>query len=235
MKIFLLFCLLYIISLEFDSSKILIIYFSYSGNTEAIVNYIKEIENIPSYKIEPVNPYPELQVTLELAKTELNNSARPDIKDPLTNISQYNTILLGYPLWHKHLPCIVMNQLEKLDFTDKTIYPFNTYGSSGIAESVNDIKKLCPGEKVKDGLPIKDTTPKIKDESVKIIKEWLDNNFSNSSDTDDKSDRKGINNDHSLIIKINYLLLVLLLIFQNIHYKKIPYIYYFGYLNIPLI
>jgi len=147
----------------------LIIYFSYSGNTESVVNYIKLFGDIPSFKIIPVNEYPPLQETLALAHVELDNNTRPEIKEPLKSISEYDTILLGYPLWHKHLPCIVMNQLEQLDFRGKTIYPFNTYGSSGIAESVNDIKKLCPGAKVKEGFSIQDSTSRIKEECIALL------------------------------------------------------------------
>ena len=158
MRIYIFFSLLFLSSLEFDISKMLIIYFTYTGNTESIANYIKLFGDIPSYKIIPVHEYPPLEETLALAHVELDNNARPEIKDPLKNINDYDTILLGYPLWHKHLPCIVMNQLEQLDFRGKTIYPFNTYGSSGVAESVNDIKKLCPDAKVKEGFAIKDST-----------------------------------------------------------------------------
>ena len=212
MKIFIVLSLLFISSFEFDTSKMLIIYFSYSGNTELIVNYIKEIAEIPSFKILPVKEYPLLADTLALAREELENNTRPEIIDPLKNISQYDTILLGYPLWHKHLPCIVMNQLEQLDFSGKTIYPFNTYGSSGVAESVNDIKKLCPDAKVKDGLAIKDSTSKIKEESVNIIKGWIYDIFRDSDNINDRKDAQNIYSNHSFFIKMNLLLILLIIL-----------------------
>ena len=212
MKLYIFFILLFLNSLEFDTSKMLIIYFSYSGNTESVVNYIKLFGDIPSFKIIPVNEYPPLQETLALAHVELDNNTRPEIKEPLKSISEYDTILLGYPLWHKHLPCIVMNQLEQLDFRGKTIYPFNTYGSSGIAESVNDIKKLCPGAKVKEGFSIQDSTSRIKEECVNRIKDWIYDIFRDSDNVNDRKDVQGLYNNHSFFIKMNFLLILLVIL-----------------------
>ena len=98
MKIYIILNLLILSSCEFDISKMLIIYFSYSGHTELIANYIKLFGDIPSFKILPVNEYPKYKDTLTLAQEELGTNARPEIKDPLKNIDKYDTILLGYPL-----------------------------------------------------------------------------------------------------------------------------------------
>ena len=211
MKEFVIFCLLFLSSLEFDTSKMLIIYFSNTGNTQLIVDYIKEIANISSFKIIPKVPYPDLEATIELAHKQLDNDERPEIEDPLTDISKYDKILLGYPLWHSHLPRIVVNQLEKLDFSGKTIYPFNTFGSLGVAESINDIKKYCPNAIVKDGLPIQDSTSRVKEASMKMIVNWLDNNFVEHAN--DENERKGLSKDNSLIVKVNFILLLLYILF----------------------
>ena len=211
MKEYVIFCLLFLSSLEIDISKMLIIYFSNTGNTQLIVNYIKEIANIPSFKIIPKDPYPDLEKTIELARQQLEDDVRPEIIEPLTDISKYDTILLGYPLWHSHLPRIVVNQLEKLDFSGKTIYPFNTFGSLGVAESTNDIKRYCPNAIVKDGLPIQETTSKIKEASMNIIVNWLDSNFVEHAI--DENRREGISNDNSFIVKVNFILWLLYILF----------------------
>ena len=211
MKEYVIFCLLFLSSLEIDISKMLIIYFSNTGNTQLIVNYIKEIANIPSFKIIPKDPYPDLEKTIELARQQLEDDVRPEIIEPLTDISKYDTILLGYPLWHSHLPRIVVNQLEQLDFRGKTIYPFNTFGSLGEAESINDIKRYCPNAIVKDGLPIQDSTSKVKEASMEIIVNWLDSNFVEHAI--DENRREGINNDNSFIVKVNFILWLLYILF----------------------
>ena len=138
-----------------DLSKMLIIYFSRTGNTEIFSDYIKELSNITSYKIVPTTPYPEdYNQMLTLAQNEQSNGARPEIKNPLTDISKYDNILLGYPLWFSHLPNIVINQLEKLNFTNKNTYPFNTHGGSKVRSSLDEIKQYAKGANVKDGFPI---------------------------------------------------------------------------------
>ena len=160
--------LLFIPSLQIDQSKTIIIFFSRAGenydvgvvdvgNTEMIVNYLEEVTNITAiYKIIPETPYPEnYKQTVDLAEQEKKSGARPKIQNPLTDINKYDTILLGYPIWHGNLPNIVINQLELLDFEGKTIYPFNTHGGSGKGNSINDIKTYDPKAIVKDGFDLK--------------------------------------------------------------------------------
>ena len=176
--LFLLILFIFSIKSEIDTSKMIIIYFSKTGNTELFCDYIKEIINVDSYKIEPLNPYPlDSDIMHELARIEYKAKSRPEIKDPITNITKYKKILLGYPLWNSHLPNIVITQLLKLNLLGKTIYPFNTDGSSGVGNSVNDIKLHSVGAIIKNGFDIKASMIKDKEYSMKKIKEWLKNNF----------------------------------------------------------
>jgi flavodoxin len=98
---------------QVDKSKMIIIYFTRTGNTELFAKYIKEKMNIESiFKIEPATPYPEnYDQTLTMARNEQSSNARPEIKDPLTDVSKYDTILLGTPLWYSHIPNIVITIL----------------------------------------------------------------------------------------------------------------------------
>ena len=164
-------------SLQIDSSKIIIISFSKSGNTQIISDYINQSTNITLYNIKPKTSYPSsYDETLTIAQNEQNTNARPEIDNPLTDISNYDIILLGYPLWYGHLPNIVITQLELLNLNNKEIYPFNTHGSSGISNSVNDIKKYASDANVHDGFPIKGSDAKSGESSVKDkVDEWIDN------------------------------------------------------------
>ena len=170
-----------------DQSKMLIIYFTRTGNTEVFSDYIKELSNITSYKIVPTTPYPEdYNQMLTIAQEEQSNGTRPEIQNPLTDISKYDNILLGYPIWYSHLPNIVITQLEKLDFTNKNIYPFNTHGGSGIGSSLNDIKLYAKGANVKDGFPINGNSIRNnKADSIEKIEDWLDDNFDIETDISD--------------------------------------------------
>jgi flavodoxin len=164
-------------SLQIDSSKVIIISFSKSGNTQIISDYINKSTKITLYNIKPKNSYPSsYDETLKIAENEQNTNARPEIDNPLTDISNYDIILLGYPLWYGHLPNIVITQLELLDLENKEIYPFNTHGSSGISNSVNDIKKYASDANVHDGFPIKGSDAKSGNSNVKTkVNDWLKN------------------------------------------------------------
>ena len=138
-----------------------------------IVNYLKQVTNITSFKINPETEYPtNYQQMVTLAQNEKSSNARPSIKDPLTDISKYDTILLGYPIWHGDLPNIVMTQLEMLDFEGKTIYPFNTHEGSGLGRSISDIKNSAPKADVKDGFALRGTDAR-KEDSHESIRNWL--------------------------------------------------------------
>jgi len=164
---------------QIDTSKALIIYFTRTGNTELFANYIKEKMNIELFKIVPAYPYPEDNDEMsKVCQEEQSSNARPEIKDPLTDVSEYDTILLGTPIWYGHIPNIVMTQLEKLNLNGKTIYPFNTHGGSGVGSTVTDIKQYAIGANVKDGFPLLGTYVKDnKEGAMNDITNWIEKNF----------------------------------------------------------
>ena len=150
-------------------SKSLVLYFSragnnYSnsgikyieiGNTEVIANYIQEFTDADLFKMDPLNDYPEdyMECTV-VAQEELKDDARPELKEYIGDISEYDVIYIGFPNWWSTMPMPVWTQLEKLDFSGKTIKPFVTHEGSGFGKSLNDLKKLCPGANIEDGLSI---------------------------------------------------------------------------------
>ena len=111
------------------------------GNTERFVNAMKS--SLPSstvyQKIEPVNPYPvSYSETLTVVKNEQDNNARPDIKNPINDVNEYNPIIIGYPIWHSKIPRIVINQIEKINqsgFKDKDIILICTHEVSGFSST----------------------------------------------------------------------------------------------------
>ena len=95
MKIFLISIFLLIsIQKAIIPSKMLVIYYSRTGNTEKFAKYITDATNITSYRIIPANAYPEdYNEMLKIAENEIDNNARPEIKSPLTDVSNYDTVL----------------------------------------------------------------------------------------------------------------------------------------------
>ena len=91
---------------------------------------------------------------IDVAKKEQQADARPDIKETLDSIDEYDTVYIGFPNWWGTLPMPMFTQLEQLDFEAKTVKPFVTHEGSGFGSSLKDLKKLCAGADIKQGLSI---------------------------------------------------------------------------------
>ena len=128
-------------------TKTLVVYFSATGTTKPLAEYAAEILNADLYEIVPEDPYTEEDLayyTNGRADQEQNDSsARPAISGGVENMAEYDTILLGYPVWHGQAPRIVSTFLESYDFSGKTIIPFCTSHSSGIGSSADNLHPLC--------------------------------------------------------------------------------------------
>ena len=125
------------------------------GNTEVIAEYIEDLTSADLFKVEPANEYPaDYMKCIDIAQKEKDNDARPEIKQALTDIGEYDTIFIGFPNWWGTLPMPMWTQLEQLDFTGKTVKPFVTHEGSGFGRSLSDLKKLCPGATIASGLSI---------------------------------------------------------------------------------
>ena len=109
----------------------------------------------------------------EVAMQELQSKERPALTGQVENMEQYDTIILGYPNWWGTMPMCVFTFLEAYDLTGKKILPFCTHEGSGLVHSVDDIRKVCPGTEVKDGLAIRGSAAASSD---RLIKEWLKQN-----------------------------------------------------------
>lgn len=129
-------------------NSILVAYFSATGTTEQVAQQAAEILDADLYEIVPEDPYTEEDLayyTGGRADQEQDDpSARPAISGGVENMSQYDTILLGYPIWHGQAPRIISTFLESYDFAGKTIIPFCTSHSSGVGSSADNLQNLCP-------------------------------------------------------------------------------------------
>ena len=126
------------------------------GNTEVVANIIHDLTGADLFKIEPVKSYPkDYHETTHLAQIELNNNARPAIKNKLTNTEEYDIIYLDYPNWWGTMSMIVLTFLESINLTGKIIKPFCTHEGSGMGNSESDLKSYFPDAIIKKGLPIR--------------------------------------------------------------------------------
>ena len=156
-----------------NMKKSIVIYFSRSGNnyvsgdivnlkvgnTKVIAQKIKQATGCDEFEIIPEKAYAEDYTRCtEEAKTELSANARPAYKGDI-DLSGYDTIYLGYPIWWGTFPMCVFTFIEAHDgFAGKTILPYSTHEGSGLGSSINDLRKLCPKATVKSGVAIKGST-----------------------------------------------------------------------------
>lgn len=129
------------------NSSVLVVYFSATGTTKQIAQNAAEILDADIYEIVPEQPYTDEDLayyTNGRADKEQNDvSVRPAISGNVADMDKYDTILLGYPIWHGQAPRIISTFLESYDFSGKTIIPFCTSHSSGISSSDTDLHSLC--------------------------------------------------------------------------------------------
>ncbi|MDE6752351.1 MAG: flavodoxin [Eubacterium sp.] len=129
------------------NSNILVVYFSATDTTKRIAQSTAEILNTDINEILPQQPYTDEDLAYytngRADREQSNPSVRPAISGSIYNIDKYDTIILGYPIWHSQAPRIISTFLESYDFSGKTIIPFCTSHSSGIGSSDTDLHSLC--------------------------------------------------------------------------------------------
>jgi flavodoxin len=131
---------------EGKPQKILVAYFSWSGNTTRIANVIRQQTGGDLFEIVPQTPYPkDYNECVDVARKEKNKQARPPLKAKVENMAQYDVVFVGYPNWWSSIPMPVATFIETYDFKGKVIVPFCSHGGGGLAQTVTDLKKLCPG------------------------------------------------------------------------------------------
>ena len=170
-----------------NKEKILIAYFSRAGenynvgtvdigSTELIAGHMKEYmgDKADVFKIDPVIPYPVgYEDTKTISTREKDNNERPAFKGDI-DISQYDVILLGYPIWYGDYPMIINTFLEKYDFNGKTIIPFNTHEGSGNAGTFSRLKSKMTGATVNtNGLTIAGTAARQTASAKETTENWL--------------------------------------------------------------
>ncbi len=128
--------------------KILVAYFSWSGNTKSIAEKIHNQVGGDIFRIEPVTPYPEdyNETAYGVAKAQKDKGIHPPITN--TDVSSYDVIFVGTPAWWYTMAPPVMTFLAENNFEGKTIVPFVTHGGGGGYTIDKDMAELAKGAKV---------------------------------------------------------------------------------------
>ncbi|MBQ7450829.1 flavodoxin [bacterium] len=149
--------------------KILIAYYSYSGNTKSTAEKIQSVVGGDLFEIKPVQQYPnDYNEVVAIAKKEKAQNFKPELIKK-GDISGYDTIFIGTPVWWWTFATPVRTFLSENDFTGKTIMPFCTHGGGGASSTYLDIQKLCPNADVKEGYTTYNNSA-----TENEIKNWLE-------------------------------------------------------------
>ena len=157
---------------ETKVNNILVVYFSATGTTKQIAEYAADILGADIYEIVPEDPYTDEDLDYysggRADQEQDDPAARPAISGSVQNIEQYDTVLLGYPIWHGQAPRIISTFLESYNFDGKTIVPFCTSSNSGIGSSAANLHSLAANVNWLDGERFSSDTAREE------IQEWLD-------------------------------------------------------------
>ncbi|SCP95388.1 flavodoxin [Anaerobium acetethylicum] len=154
---------------ESEGGKVLVVYYSASGNTEAVANTIAETMNADIFELEPVEPYSDDDLNWSDDNSRVTKEHdNPDSRNveliaaAVDNWESYDTVFIGYPIWWGIAAWPVDGFVKANDFTGKTVIPFCTAASSGIGESGELLAEMAgtgnwlEGEKLRSGASAED-------------------------------------------------------------------------------
>lgn len=158
-------------NVDLGDKKVLVVYFSETGNTQKLAKLISDEVGGDFRRIETVKPYPTGQELFDYTKNERDKDARPELKEIDANMDNYDIVFVGYPIWWYTLPMPLYTFFDKYDFSGKIIVPFNTHEGSGEGGTYSTIKTFEKDAKVLDGLAIRGGD--MASDQTTRIRNWL--------------------------------------------------------------
>ena len=161
-------------STNLDSDKVLVVYFSHGGNTQKLAKEISDQVGGDFRRIEPVNAYPGGDELYDYTEQEQADDARPEIQDLNIDMSKYDTVFIGYPIWWYTYPQVILTFFDNYDLTGKTIVPFVTHGGSGMSGTEDDMREYLSDKDVTvlDGLAV--SRNDIEEDQSQTVTNWLE-------------------------------------------------------------
>lgn len=154
-----------------ETPKVLIVYFSHTGNTRTIAGYIHDAVESDMIELQTKEPYTDdYDTLLEQARKEIAAGYCPPLTTQIDSIDSYDVIFVGYPIWVETAAPPIRTFLTTHDFSGKTIVPFCTSGTSSAEASYRLVQSLCPNSTVLKGIQIRRGTYDTAQERVAA---WL--------------------------------------------------------------
>jgi flavodoxin len=132
--------------------KTLVAYFSRSGNTRVVAGLLERSLGADVFEIRPANPYPaDYLETVEQARQERDSGYEPALASTVSNIADYGTVYLGFPIWGETTPPIIRSFLSAHDLAGKSLIPFVTHGGYGLGDSAAVLASHAPQARIEKG------------------------------------------------------------------------------------
>jgi flavodoxin len=152
--------------------RVLVAYFSRSGNTRVIAGQIGRSLGATVFEIEPAQPYPEDYFqTVEQARSERDSGFKPPLKGRVANLDGYDVVYLGFPIWGETAPPVIRSFLASHNLSGKTLIPFITHGGYGVGDSQKVLAAHAPGARLRDAALVMQADQER--QTVERVKRWL--------------------------------------------------------------
>lgn len=156
-----------------SDKKTLIVYYSYSGTTERVAEHLQKLTNADLYELELQNPYTgDSNEVSDRVFEERGDGKMPELSGELPDLSEYDRILIGTPVWNDSMSNPVAGYLEQTDFNGKTVAPFWTYITNQ-GSTKKDFENRIKNGNVKTGLPVVSANGLADNELDKKLSDWL--------------------------------------------------------------
>ena len=154
-------------------NKILVAYFSASGETAKLAKTVAEVTGGDLFEIQPEVAYTAADLNWNdkhsRSTVEMNDvKSRPAIVNRVEDMAQYDIVFVGFPIWWYQAPRIIETFLGSYDFSGKAVIPFATSGGSGMGKTAEILKVACPGSKIDSGKRLSSR------ESTASVREWVE-------------------------------------------------------------
>jgi len=154
-----------------SGSRTLVAYFSRSGNTRVVAGLIRRTRGADVFEIRPATPYPEDYLeTVEQARKERDSGFEPALGARVSNMADFDTVFLGFPIWGETAPPIIRAFLSAHELSGKTLIPFVTHGGFGLGNSLTVVARHAPKAKLREGFVMEADQER---RTMDRVNEWL--------------------------------------------------------------
>ena len=162
------------------TNRLLVLYYSENGTTKAVAEELQKQLGADIEAIEAVEPYSgDFQATIERCNKERESGQTPALKALQSNIADYDTIYLGYPIWFGTYAMPIATLVKEQEFEGKTIIPFCSFGSGGLNTSTADLEKALPKAKILKGYGVR--TARVASAAKELNRFLIENGYKEGS------------------------------------------------------